>query len=197
MMHRDYEGSKIGMWLLLLTEVLFFGGLFILYAIYLAKYTHDFNVAGKQLNWVMGAVNTLVLLTSSMFAAMSVTAIQKGETKKSKLFLLGVIVLAFVFLLIKYFEWSGKFHHGIFPGAEHLLSLPLGEILFFNMYYVMTGLHGIHVIIGIVLFGYVYVKVQNKSVTSDDYIFLENSSLYWHLVDLVWIFLFPLFYLVI
>jgi cytochrome c oxidase subunit 3 len=99
-------------------------------------------------------------------------------------------------MVIKYIEWSAKIHHGLYPGGDELLSLPNGQIIFFGLYYVMTGLHALHVIIGVVILIFITVFLMKNKITSDNYMKLENSGLYWHLVDLIWIFLFPLFYLI-
>jgi cytochrome c oxidase subunit 3 len=128
--------------------------------------------------------------------AMSITALRRGSKKLSLIFLSTTILFAFLFLVNKYFEWSAKFHHGLFPGSNELLSLPRGEIIYFGLYYVMTGLHAVHVIVGIVILMFMVFKIQSGRVNQDYYIMLENSGLYWHLVDVIWIFLFPLFYLI-
>jgi cytochrome c oxidase subunit 3 len=106
------------------------------------------------------------------------------------------IVFAFGFLVVKFFEWSVKFSHGIFPGSSTLLEKEMGEIVFYGLYFSMTGLHGLHVIIGMIILTFMFVFVYRGTVNDDKYIKLENSGLYWHLVDLIWIFLFPLFYLI-
>ncbi|MBC7196981.1 MAG: cytochrome c oxidase subunit 3 family protein [Deferribacterales bacterium] len=195
--HKDYLGSKFGMWLFLFTEILLFGGLFILYSIYLHKYPTEFHLAGKELNVYFGGGNTVALVTSSLFMAMSISAIQKGDKKLAMIFLSITLTLAFVFLINKYFEWGAKFHHGIYPDSPALLERPKGEIIFFGLYFVMTGLHGIHVIIGAVIIIYVLFMLKNEKVNKDDFVLLENAGLYWHLVDLIWIYLFPLFYLIL
>ncbi len=106
------------------------------------------------------------------------------------------IVLALGFMINKYFEWTAKFHHGIYPGSETLLAKPAGEIVYFGLYYVMTGLHGLHVIIGVVLIAVMMRFTSKGIISSDSYVKLESAGLYWHLVDIIWIFLFPLFYLI-
>lgn len=194
---KDYTGAKMGMWLFLFTEVILFGGLFILYAVYYSSNPEAFAKAGKELSVVFGGLNTLVLVTSSFFMAISITALQKNEKKRSMIFLIITIVCALFFLVNKYFEWTAKYHHGLFPGQEHLLSLPPGEIIFYALYFTMTGLHGVHVVIGAVLLSYTLYMIKTDRVTSTDFILLENSGLYWHIVDLIWIYLFPLFYLII
>ena len=195
--HKDYIGSKFGMWLFLFTEILLFGGLFILYSTYLHKYPAEFHLAGKELNVYFGGGNTVALVTSSLFMAMSISAIQKGDKRLAIIFLGITLALAFVFLINKYFEWGAKFHHGIYPDSPTLLQKPKGEIIFFGLYFVMTGLHGIHVIVGASIIIYVLFMLKNQKVNKDDYVLLENTGLYWHLVDLIWIYLFPLFYLIV
>ncbi|MBI5325679.1 MAG: cytochrome c oxidase subunit 3 [Ignavibacteriae bacterium] len=193
--HRDDFGAKMGMWLFLFTELLLFGGLFLLYMAYRLQYSHEFHIAARELNIGIGTFNTIILLTSSMTMALSITAMRL-ERKTLSLFLLAsTILLAFGFLVNKFFEWSAKFGHGLYPGSDVLLDKPRGEYLFYGMYYAMTGLHAIHVIVGMIILTFMFVFISRNSITSTNYIKLENSGLYWHLVDLIWIFLFPLFYL--
>lgn len=194
--NRDDEASKLGMWLFLFTELLLFGGLFLVYTIYRYLNADAFLNASYELNVVMGTINTVVLLTSSLTVAMSITAMQLGNKKLSLTLIYSTIAFAGVFLVIKYFEWTAKFDHGLFPGMDHYNELPAGEKLFFFLYYFMTGLHGLHVIIGGVLLGFVIRGINNGTVNQGKYMFLENGALYWHLVDVIWIFLFPLFYLI-
>ncbi len=193
--HRDDVGAKMGMWLFLFTEVLLFGGMFLVYAAYRFQYSEHFHLAGLELDALMGAINTIVLLTSSLTMALSIAAIQKKDIKFAKIMLAATIFLGILFMVNKYFEWTGKFDKGIFPGSEELLNRENGEILFFGLYYIMTGLHGLHVIIGLLLLVVMYFLILKRKISSSDYVKLENSGLYWHLVDLIWIFLFPLFYL--
>ena len=194
--NRDDEASKLGMWLFLFTELLLFGGLFLVYTIYRFMNPDAFLHASYELNVIIGTVNTLILLTSSLTVAMAVTAMQKGNTRLAVILIIVTIVAALLFLMNKYFEWSLKIHHGLFPGMEHYNSLVPGEKLFFFLYYFMTGLHGLHVIIGGAFLGFVIRAIKRKKVTPERYILLENAALYWHLVDIIWIFLFPLFYLI-
>lgn len=195
--HKDYFGAKLGMWLFLFTELLLFGGLFLLYAVYLKRYPHEFATAGRQLNWILGATNTVILLTSSLSAAMAVTAAQRGETRRVVALIGGTILCAAGFMVIKYFEWSAKIGHGIYPGSEQLKNGPPGESVFFSLYYITTGIHGLHVVIGALLLAWIALKARSGAVNASDYILLENGALYWHLVDLIWIFIFPLYYLVL
>jgi cytochrome c oxidase subunit 3 len=195
--HRDDTGARFGMWLFLYTEVILFSGLFILYAMSLAKHPEQFSEASHKLNIYFGSINTLVLLTSSLTIALAVSAIQMGRVKQTINLCWVTIVLAIVFLINKYFEWSAEIGHGIYPGSEHLAEMGPGITTFFNLYYFTAGLHGLHVLIGGTLIGVVAVMTAKGKVTSERYTLLENSALYWHLVDLVWIFLFPLYYLIL
>jgi len=192
----DAKASKMGMWLFLYTELLLFGGLFIVYMIYRYLNQDAFLLASYQLNVWMGTINTAVLLTSSMTIAMAITALQKGNTKLAITLSSATIAAGLIFLVIKYFEWSAKFEHGLFPGMEHYDSLPLGERLYFYLYFFMTGLHALHVIVGGVFIGFVIRYMKTGRVNKDRGSLLENSGLYWHLVDVIWIYLFPLLYLI-
>lgn len=194
---REYAGAKLGMWLFLFTELLLFGGLFLLYAVYLSAYPREFAAAGSEMHLTFGTANTLLLITSSLFAAMAVTGIRTGESRRVLNLLGGTIFCAILFLINKYFEWSTEIGHGFYPDSPRLASAPMGESLFFSLYYLTTGLHGLHVLIGGILLAFVALKVKQGAVNSGNYVLLENSALYWHLVDLVWIFIFPLYYLVL
>jgi len=194
--HRDDVGARMGMWLFLFTELLLFGGMFLVYAVYRHEFIDQFRIAAMALNTTVGALNTIILLTSSLTVALSIAALQKGNKSLSIMLLVMTNILAVAFMINKYFEWSEKFQHGIYPGSETLLNLPDGQILFYGLYYVMTGLHGLHVIIGLIFLSIVMVFIFTGSVNKDSYVKLENAGLYWHLVDLIWIFLFPLFYLI-
>jgi len=183
------------MWLFLFTEVLLFGGLFLLYMAYRVEYTEIFKHAAKELDITIGTINTLILLTSSLTMALSIAALQKGKKNLSLILQFTTILFALGFMVNKFFEWSAKFHHGIYPGSAKLAEKENGEIIFFGLYYAMTGLHGLHVLIGMVFIGFMMSFVSRDKITSDNFAKLENAGLYWHLVDLIWIFLFPLFYL--
>lgn len=194
-MPMDALGDRFGMWLFLLSEILLFGVLFIIYSVYLAKNPADFEAGSHMLDVVFGTVNTLILLVSSFFVAASITAVQRGRRRTAMAYLVGTIAIALVFLVNKYFEWGHKFHLDIYPGSEWLTSQPHGMNLFFGLYYVTTGLHGLHVIIGGTLISIALYLVYRGKITSERFTFLENAGLYWHLVDLIWIFVFPLYYL--
>lgn len=195
--HKDHTGGKLGMWFFLFSEVMLFGGLFILYAVYLKRYPNEFISAGNQLDIRFGGGNTLVLLTSSFFVAMSVTALRRNAKRLTLGLLSGTIGFAVLFMINKYFEWSAKIHHGIYPGSPHMREIAPGESIFFSLYYITTGLHGIHVIIGILLLSWVWWTVKTDRVNSKDWLLLENVGLYWHMVDMIWIFVFALYYLVL
>jgi cytochrome c oxidase subunit 3 len=159
-------------------------------------YPEEFHRAAVELNTIFGTVNTLILLTSSLTMAMSITALQNKNPRLSQLLLGTTLLFAVVFMVNKYFEWGAKIHHGIYPGSETLTALPDGEIIFFGLYYFMTGLHGLHIIIGIIAIAWVMVLIALQKVNDDYHSILENVGLYWHIVDIIWIFLFPLFYLI-
>lgn len=195
--HKDHTGGKLGMWFFLFSEVMLFGGLFILYAVYLKRYPNEFISAGDQLDIRFGGGNTLVLLTSSFFVAMSVTALRRKAKRLTLGLLSGTIGFAVLFMINKYFEWSAKIHHGIYPGSPHMREIAPGESIFFSLYYITTGLHGIHVIIGILLLSWVWWTVKTDRVNSKDWLLLENVGLYWHMVDMIWIYVFALYYLVL
>jgi cytochrome c oxidase subunit III len=194
--HRDDFGSKIGMWLFIFTEILLFGGLFLVYAVYRFKNPVAFHLAAEELSVKIGTINTVILLVSSMTIAMSISATQLGQKKRSAILISITLLLALSFLVNKYFEWSGKFGHGIYPGSEKLAELGNGEVLFFGLYFAMTGLHALHILVGMIVLSVMLGKVIKSGIHADSYVQLENGALYWHLVDLIWIFLFPLFYLI-
>jgi cytochrome c oxidase subunit 3 len=194
--HKDDIGTRMGVWLFLFTELLLFGGLFFIYSVYRFMHQADFHVAAKELNVFVGTLNTVILLTSSLTMALSITAIQRGSRKLSISLQCITILFGIIFLVNKYFEWMTKIHHGIYPGSEGLLARGSGQILFFGLYFTMTGLHALHVIIGGVLIAVMARFTINGVITPEKYVKLEAAGLYWHLVDIIWIFLFPLFYLI-
>jgi cytochrome c oxidase subunit 3 len=194
--HRDDLASKTGMWLFLFTEMLLFGTLFVVYSVYRFRNPEAFHLAARELNVFIGTVNTIILLTSSTTIAMSITAIQE-KNKKLTLILLSVTVgLGLLFLVNKYFEWGDHIKDHIYPGSKVLAMRGQGDILFYGLYFFMTGLHALHIIVGLIFISIVSFSITRNKVVYNDFVLLENSALYWHLVDLVWIFLFPLFYLI-
>lgn len=195
--HYDAEASKIGMWFFIFTELLLFGILFVIYSVYRFMNHDAFHLAAEELDTFIGAVNTIILLISSMTIAMSTTALQKGNKRFTLLLSAITLILGIVFLVNKYFEWGAKFDHDIFPGSETLTqTMSQGEILFFGLYFIMSGLHALHIVIGIVFIAVVMQKVAKGKVHAQRAALLDNAGLYWHLVDIIWIFLFPLFYLI-
>jgi len=194
--HRDDIASKTGMWLFLFTEMLLFGGLFIVYSILRLRNPVAFHLAATELSVMVGTINTIILLISSTTIAMSITALQK-RNKTLCLSLLAVTVLLGIgFLINKYFEWGHHIHEQIYPGSLVLASRGHGDVLFYGLYYFMTGLHALHIIVGLAFIIIIAISIMRDRINSENYVLLENSGLYWHLVDLVWIFLFPLFYLI-
>lgn len=194
--HKDEIGTRMGMWLFLFTELLLFGGLFFLYSVYRFTHQQDFHIAAKELDTLIGTFNTVILLTSSLTMALSIAAIQKGKTRLSIFLQLFTILLGVGFIINKYFEWIHHINVGLYPGADELLSKGPGQVLFFGLYYTMTGLHGLHVIIGACVIGTMTSFTIRGIITPENYTKLEAAGLYWHLVDIIWIFLFPLFYLI-
>src|SRR5512138_2428720 len=195
--HKDYAGAKLGMWLFLFTELLLFGGLFLLYGAYLARYPQEFAAAGREMHLVFGTLNTVILITSSLLAAMAVTAIQRDQRRTVLWLLGGTILCAAIFLFNKYLEWSAEIGRGIYPDSPKLVAGPPGESVFYGLYYLTVGLHGLHVLVGGTLLSVVALRVGRGTIHGGDYVWLENGALYWHLVDLVWIFIFPLYYLIL
>jgi cytochrome c oxidase subunit III len=195
--HKDYAGAKLGMWLFLFTELLLFSGLFLLYGVYLARYPQEFAVAGRDMHLLFGTLNTVILITSSLLVAMSVTAIQQDQRRTVLWLLGGTILCASLFMFNKYLEWSAEIGRGIYPNSPKLVAGPPGESVFYSLYYLTVGLHGLHVLVGGTLLAVVALRVKKGSIHGGDYVLLENGALYWHLVDLIWIFIFPLYYLIL
>lgn len=193
-----YQSAKMGMWLFLGTEILLFGGIFTAFALFHWWYFEEFHHASKELDWRLGALNTAVLLYSSFTAALGVDAAQHGNNKKVFRNFMISIICGFGFLAIKYIEWNGKYHHGLFPGTEFFNSPEFTREykMYFGLYYCMTGLHALHVIAGMCLLGWAANKARKNAFSPSYYTPVELSALYWHLVDLIWIYLFPLLYLV-
>lgn len=192
---RDDTASRLGMWLFLFTEFMLFGVMFLIYAVYRANYSRDFHQASLTLDISLGSFNTFVLLTSSLTMVLCITAMLKRDRELSISFLLATIVLGVLFLVNKFFEWREKFHHGLFPGSEHFADLAPGQGLFYTLYFIMTGIHGLHIVAGVVLLAMMLVLICRGRITAERYVLLDNAGLYWHLVDIIWIFLLPLFYL--
>jgi cytochrome c oxidase subunit 3 len=194
----QFDSGRLGLWLFLVTEILFFGGLFCAFFVFRSWYFDSFVEAHHHLDKVMGGVNTLFLITSSLTMALAVRAAQTSNKKLTTIMLAATIVFACGFLVIKYFEYTHKIHDGLLPGqffsAEGFTSKHAG--IFFAIYFTMTGVHGLHVLIGIGLIMWILLKNLNGDFSSRYYAPVESVGLYWHLVDLIWIYLFPLLYLV-
>lgn len=180
------EAATLGLWTFLATEVLLFGGLFTTYVIYRIRYPQMFYEDHLKLDRVLGAVNTLILISSSLTVALGIAAIRRGKVRLLQRYLLATILLAAGFLGVKAVEYSAKFAHGIHPGTD----------LFFSLYFMLTGLHAIHVIGGMAVLSTVAVLAGRGRFSERYHTPVELSGLYWHFVDLVWIYLFPLLYLV-
>lgn len=194
----EFEAGKLGMWLFLVTEVMLFGALFVAFGIFQSIYPEMFKEAHHHLNRVMGAINTVVLLVSSLTMALSIAYVQRGKRDLAKTMLLITLACAATFLVIKYFEYSHKIHDGLLPGKffnNHELKSP-NAALFFSLYFVMTGLHGIHVLIGMGAIIWILWRLNRGDFSEHNYGAVEFTGLYWHIVDLIWIFLFPLLYLI-
>ncbi|MCB0327739.1 MAG: cytochrome c oxidase subunit 3 family protein [Bdellovibrionales bacterium] len=192
------ESAKLGMWVFLLTEILLFGGVFVAYAVFRVWYPDMFYNAHKALDVTMGTVNTAVLIVSSLTVALGIREIQLGRQKQCTRYLLATIVLACVFLVIKYFEYAHKIHLGQLPGKFYTFDGIAGTNphVFFSIYFLLTGIHAFHILIGISLLTWVMIKNMKGHFSAQYFTPVEITGLYWHLVDLIWIFLFPLLYLI-
>lgn len=198
-LEKQTHAARLGMWLFLATEVLLFTGLFAAYAIYRYLNQEAFQQASAGLSTWIGVVNTIVLVTSSFTVAMGLDAAGRGDGKRTAL-LFGVsVLLALVFLGFKYVEYSHHFHAGELPGryysSAHGAHGPGGP-MFYTLYYLITGLHGIHVVVGMTVLAVVGYRAWRGAYAPEYHVPVELAGLYWHLVDLVWIFVFPLIYLI-
>jgi len=201
------NSASLGMWLFLAQEVMFFGGMFCAYLVYRYKYFGDFGSASQTLNIWLGAINTAVLLCSSLTVVLAVRAAQLNKRKALTGWLVLTIVLGLAFLGIKGVEYAEKFekHHvpgptfaytGTVPSHPDIPVNPRHAEIYFSLYFAMTGMHALHMIVGVVLFSLLAWWAWHGKYSSDYYTPIENSGLYWHFVDIVWIYLFPLLYLI-
>jgi cytochrome c oxidase subunit 3 len=195
------DASTLGMWIFLITEVMFFGGLFLAYTVYRHLYAEVFAVASSSMNVYYGAANTVVLLCSSLTMVLAVRAAQLGQKKAIVLFLILTLILGGVFLGVKAFEWKEKFDEHHIPGPTfHLDGVSSSEQghaqLFFSLYFAMTGLHALHMVIGAGLLLYLILEARKGIFTAEYNTPVDLIGLYWHFVDIIWIFLFPLLYLI-
>ena len=183
------NNSKLGIWVFLASEVMLFGGLFSAYVfLRMAAPAGEFAYWGSKLSIPMATVNTLVLISSSVTVIMSWASLKMKDFEKYKMYMGLTLLCALIFLFIKYFEYTGKFHHGIYPSSSTFMAI----------YFTLTGLHGLHIIGGMIVMGYFWLPAGNKMWHSEPEHFtnrIEVAGLYWHFVDLVWIFLFPVLYL--
>jgi cytochrome c oxidase subunit 3 len=197
-LEQQTDATTLGMWVFLVTEVLFFGGLFLVYTVYRSLYPDAFIAASHELDVTLGTINTAVLITSSLTMALAVHAAQVGQRKTLMLFLVATMILGGIFLGIKSVEYYHKFVEHLVPGPAfqfekaHLRHAQL----FFSLYFLMTGLHALHMIIGFGIMAFMLWWAWKGTITKEYYSPIEISGLYWHFVDIVWIFLFPLLYLV-
>jgi cytochrome c oxidase subunit 3 len=189
---------RLGMWLFLGTEVLLFAGLFLGYTVYRWLYHPTFKAASHELSLTLGTFNTFVLISSSFTVALAYHAIKEGKVKKCVTLLAATIGCAGIFLVVKYFEYAHKFHEGQLPGRfYHFEGIKLpGANIFYAVYFLATGLHAFHVIVGASILAWLMRRVAQGKYGPEYYVPVELGALYWHLVDLIWIFLFPLLYLI-
>jgi cytochrome c oxidase subunit 3 len=207
-MAQQLEASTLGMWVFLVTEIMFFGGMFMIYILYRVTYPDAWAHGSNHLNVTLGALNTAVLICSSLTMALAVRSAQVGSRKGQVMNLILTIMLGSVFLVVKYFEYAEKFKHHLVPGPNFntptpefvngiipIANDPTHQQLFFSIYFMLTGVHAAHMIVGIVLMFVILVMAIRGKFSASYYTPVEVSGLYWHFVDIVWIFLFPLLYL--
>ena len=196
-MEQQLEASILGMWVFLVTEVMFFGGLFLAYTVYRTTYPLAWEKGSQELNVILGGTNTAVLICSSLTMALAVRAAQVGSRRGQITNLILTIIFGSTFLVIKFFEYAAKFEHHLVPGPHFAPepALPFGAQIFFSLYFIMTGIHALHMVVGIVLMLVILRMAWKGRFTPEYYGPIEVSGLYWHFVDIVWIFLFPLLYL--
>jgi cytochrome c oxidase subunit III len=197
-LEQQKESSTLGMWLFLVQEVLFFGGLFMTYLLYRWRDPMAFAAGSHELDLLLGGFNTVVLIGSSLTMAMAVHSAQTDRQSRLVGYLVATGALGLVFLVVKYFEYSAKWHHHLIPGASFHFEGPVGERaeLFFSLYFAMTGMHALHMVIGVGVLAWILKRARRGEFGSHYYNPVECFGLYWHFVDIVWIFLFPLLYLI-
>src|SRR5262249_14085917 len=192
----QFDSGRMGIWIFLVTEILFFGGMFCAFAVFRAWYFDAFREAHHHLAKVMGRINTTVLICSSLTMALGVRSAQQSRRKATVTCLALTIAFACIFLIIKYFEYSHKFHDGLLPGKAFTAGGNPDQGIFFAVYFMMTGVHGTHVLVGIFLITWILLRARKGEFSARYYAPVEGVGLYWHLVDMIWIYLFPLLYLV-
>ncbi len=193
----EFQASKQGMWLFMVTEVLMIGAIFVGYFIMRGRFPEAFHEAHKLLNVKLGALNTAVLIFSSYTMVRGVSAAQRGNPKQCLRFLGTTVAMGAVFCVVKYFEYSHKIHEGTLPGGLYTFEgMTTPHVpLFFSFYFIMTGIHAFHVVVGMSLITWVMFRVKRGEITPEFFTPVELVGFYWHFVDLVWIYLFPLLYL--
>lgn len=208
--------ERLGMWMFLATEILFFGGVFLAYTVYRNWYSKDFAAVSSLMNVTIAGINSVILLISSMTITLAIRSCQLGETSSLRRNLFLTAFLGVAFMGFKAYEYSKDYHEGLVPwssnfGKEvihgHGHDKPMLEVweeegvapervkMFLFFYYAMTGIHGVHLIIGIACVGYLFIRSMRNTMTADKYVAIEVTSLYWHLVDAIWLFIMPLLYL--
>jgi cytochrome c oxidase subunit 3 len=200
-MEQQFDTAKLGMWLFIATEILLFGGLFVGFGMMQSRYPREFVEAHEHLKRWQGALNTVVLLVSSFTMVLAVHFAKTNNKKKTVFFLALTIVCACIFLVVKYFEYAHKFEEGWLPGKYYSavgdsIQGSHGYATFFSFYFMMTGLHGIHILVGIGVLSWILMRAKRGEFTSTYYTPVELVGLYWHVVDMIWIYLFPLYYLI-
>lgn len=195
---QQHESSTLGMWIFLATEIMFFGGLFTSYTVYRVMHPVAFEAASHHLDIVLGALNTGVLLTSSLTMALAVRSAQTGKRRNTVAFLIVTMLLGAAFLCIKGLEYYQKYTDHLVPGPSFSFPGPHSHEaeMFFYLYFAMTGLHAIHMIAGLGVVSVIAIQAARGRFTPAYYTPLEVTGLYWHFVDIIWIFLFPLLYLI-
>jgi cytochrome c oxidase subunit 3 len=196
-LEKQAHAARLGMWVFLSSELLLFAGLFTLYAAYRTMYPAAFAECVARNDVAIGTTNTAVLLTSSLVVALGLHEVRRGRSRRAAWLLLSAIACGLVFLSLKGLEYRGHFHEGIFPGVGFRPAdpLPRGAVTFFSLYYLSTGLHAIHVVAGMGLLAWIAAGCFRRAYSSENDVRVELVALYWHLVDVVWIFLWPMFYL--
>jgi cytochrome c oxidase subunit III len=195
------DASTLGMWIFLITEIMFFGGMFLAYTVYRGAFPMVFAVASSSLDVILGAANTVVLLCSSFTMVLAVRAAQLGQRRAIIVFLILTLLLGGVFLGVKAYEWRDKFEEHHIPGATfHLEGVAPDQQghaqLFFSLYFAMTGLHALHMVIGAGILTFLILETRKGKYTADYMTPVDVAGLYWHFVDIIWIYLFPLLYLI-
>jgi cytochrome c oxidase subunit III len=188
--------ASLGMWVFLGTEVMFFGGLFLAFAVARFLHADSFSQAAKHLDIVAGSINTAILLTSSFTTALAVEALKQGNKKRVTNLLLVSIALGSMFLAIKGYEYHEKWTEGLFPGTTFAVGQPATNQLFFLFYFILTGFHALHLLIALGVAAVMVWLLHTARVTPTRYMPMEVSALYWHFVDIVWVFVFPILYLI-